>query len=127
MKRRLHDRADRGAAAVEMALVLPLLILLVFGILDAGRIFNAEIQLSGSAREAARAAALGNPGEVQTRAVDASPGLSGLTANVVGPQCPSPTPVDPPSVTVQVTWTSSNLIIVPDRTFTQEAEMRCGG
>jgi len=51
---------DRGAAAVEMALVMPLLILMVMGIIDFGRIFNGEIQLSQAAREGARVAALGN-------------------------------------------------------------------
>lgn len=53
---------DRGAAAVEMALVMPLLILMVMGIIDFGRIFNGEIQLSQAAREGARIAALGTPG-----------------------------------------------------------------
>ena len=52
---------DRGAAAVEMALVMPLLILMVMGIIDFGRIFNGEIQLSQAAREGARIAALGTP------------------------------------------------------------------
>jgi len=49
---------DRGAAAVEMALVMPLLILMIMGIIDFGRIFNGEIQISQGAREGARIAAL---------------------------------------------------------------------
>jgi len=53
---------DRGAAAVEMALVMPLLILMIMGIIDFGRIFNGEIQLSQAAREGARIAALGTSG-----------------------------------------------------------------
>jgi len=56
-------RRDRGAAAVEMAIVLPLLLLLVCGIIDFGRMFNAQITLTEAAREGARAAALGgDPG-----------------------------------------------------------------
>jgi Flp pilus assembly protein TadG len=43
-----------------MALVMPILILMVMGIIDFGRIFNGEIQLSQAAREGARVAALGN-------------------------------------------------------------------
>lgn len=59
MFRNQHEgHLDRGAAAVEMALVLPILILFVFGIIDFSRVFNAEIQMSQGAREGARIAAL---------------------------------------------------------------------
>jgi len=51
--------ADRGAAAVEMALVMPLLLLMVFGIIDFGRMLNAQIALTEAAREGARVVALG--------------------------------------------------------------------
>jgi hypothetical protein len=55
---RLNRRRDRGAAAVETALVLPILLLIVFGIIDFGRMLNAQINLTEAAREGARAAAL---------------------------------------------------------------------
>ncbi|MGN9812305.1 TadE/TadG family type IV pilus assembly protein [Micromonospora sp. BQ11] len=56
--------ADRGAAAVEMALVLPLLLLLVFAIIDFGRMLNTQITLTEAARDAARTVSLGaNPDE----------------------------------------------------------------
>ena len=51
--------ADRGAAAVEFALLLPLLLILVFGIIDFGRMLNAQITLTEAAREGARASVLG--------------------------------------------------------------------
>ena len=44
-------RRDVGASAVEMAIVLPLLVLLVFGIIDFGRMLNAQIEISQAARE----------------------------------------------------------------------------
>jgi Flp pilus assembly protein TadG len=44
-----------------MALVLPLLLLLVFGIIDFGRMLHAQIILTEAAREGARAAALHLP------------------------------------------------------------------
>ena len=50
---------DRGSAAVELALVLPLLLLLLFGVIDFGRMLNTQITLTEAAREGARAAALG--------------------------------------------------------------------
>jgi Flp pilus assembly protein TadG len=68
-RRRHKCHFDRGAAAVEMALVMPLLILMVMGIIDFGRIFNGEIQLSQAAREGARVTALGAPGGFDTTAV----------------------------------------------------------
>ena len=60
MRRRLARSAarDRGAAAVEFALLLPVLLLLVFGIIDFGRALNAQITLTQAAREGARIAAL---------------------------------------------------------------------
>ena len=49
-------RADhqRGAAAVELALVLPLLLSLILGVIDFGMAFGQTINLQGLAREAAR-------------------------------------------------------------------------
>jgi len=55
--RRVRGRAhDRGAAAVEFALVLPVLLVLVMGILDYGRFFFDSVSLRQGAREAAREA-----------------------------------------------------------------------
>ena len=80
--------ADRGAAAVEFALVLPLLLLLVFGIIDFGRAINAQITLTQAAREGARLAALGQPAATVTaRAQAAAVGLSPVTVTVTA--CPA--------------------------------------
>lgn len=49
---------DRGAAAVEFALVVPVLLFVVFGIIDFGRMLNAQLQVSEAAREGARAASV---------------------------------------------------------------------
>src|SRR5438128_11250448 len=56
--RRLTTRS-RGQAAVELALALPLLLLVVFGLLGAGRLTATIVSVSAVAREAARAGALG--------------------------------------------------------------------
>ena len=77
---------DRGAAAVEFALLLPLLLLLVFGIIDFGRAINAQITLTQAAREGARLAALGQP-NVASRTQAAAVGLSGVIVSVK--PCPS--------------------------------------
>ncbi|MEW1954410.1 TadE/TadG family type IV pilus assembly protein [Terrabacter sp. NPDC080008] len=49
-------RADRGAAAVELAIVLPVLFLVIGGIVDFGRFFFTQIQVTNAAREGARVA-----------------------------------------------------------------------
>jgi Flp pilus assembly protein TadG len=51
---------DRGAAAVEFALVVPVLLLLIFGVAEFGRAYNIQTTLSGAAREGARTMALEN-------------------------------------------------------------------
>ncbi len=68
---------DRGAVAVEFALLLPVLLLIVFGIIDFGRALNAQITITQAAREGARLAALGDTiAQVQSRATTAANGLS---------------------------------------------------
>lgn len=51
-----RTRSDDGAAAVEFALVLPLLVLILFGIIDYGLYFNASLQSRSGVHDAARAA-----------------------------------------------------------------------
>ncbi|MGM0929965.1 MAG: TadE/TadG family type IV pilus assembly protein [Actinomycetota bacterium] len=46
--------SERGAAAVEFALVLPVLLLLLLGIVEFGRVYNAQMQLTAAARDGAR-------------------------------------------------------------------------
>jgi Flp pilus assembly protein TadG len=58
-RRRAITRAgEAGAAAVEFALVAPLLVLLICGIVDLGRAYATLNQLAASAREGARLAAV---------------------------------------------------------------------
>jgi TadE-like protein len=45
---------DRGAAALEFALVFPLFVMLTFGMISAGFAFFYDIQLTQAARDAAR-------------------------------------------------------------------------
>jgi Flp pilus assembly protein TadG len=50
-----HQDQD-GAAAVEFALLLPLLVVLLFGFIQFGTAFNTRIQATNAAREGARMA-----------------------------------------------------------------------
>jgi Flp pilus assembly pilin Flp len=49
-----RDDRQRGAAAVEFALIVPLLVSLVFGVIDFGVAVGQNISLQGAAREGAR-------------------------------------------------------------------------
>ena len=42
---------ERGIAAVELAIVLPLMLIIVFAIVDFGRLFNARLSITNLARE----------------------------------------------------------------------------
>jgi Flp pilus assembly protein TadG len=61
-------RADDGASAVEFALVVPLLLLLVFGIIDFGVLFGQNLAINNAARDGARYAVV--------RQIDGSPARS---------------------------------------------------
>jgi Flp pilus assembly protein TadG len=91
---------ERGAAAVEMALLLPVLLLLVFGIVDFGRMLDTQIRLSQASREGARAESLGE--NAGPRVISATTGLSGVTHSAVS--CPAVFADDDATVTVKHTF-----------------------
>lgn len=67
--RRGRGVGERGQALVETALVLPLLLILAFGVIGVGRVTQAQMEVSAVAREAARAGALANdPGDALNQA-----------------------------------------------------------
>jgi Flp pilus assembly protein TadG len=71
-----HD-SERGAAAVEFAILLPLLLLLVLGTIEFGRAYNAQITLTNAAREGVRVMAIGNdPTGAKTAAKTAAASVS---------------------------------------------------
>ena len=55
--RRLHAD-ETGSAMVEVALVLPLLLVLAFGVVMVGRVTHAQVAVQSVAREAARTVAV---------------------------------------------------------------------
>src|SRR5919204_4685411 len=59
--RRRRLREERGVALVELALVLPLVMVLLLGMLDFGKAFNEWIDETHLANEGARLAAVGYP------------------------------------------------------------------
>ncbi|QCQ22966.1 pilus assembly protein [Desulfoglaeba alkanexedens ALDC] len=55
---KVGNKAEKGAAAVEFAIILPILIMLLFGIFQFGIAFNNYIAITHAAREGARLAAV---------------------------------------------------------------------
>lgn len=51
---------DRGAAAVEFALIMLPLVLLIMGVVEFGRAYNVQTTVSGAAREGVRVMSLTN-------------------------------------------------------------------
>ncbi|MGP4031555.1 TadE/TadG family type IV pilus assembly protein [Pseudarthrobacter sp. 1C304] len=52
--------SERGAVAVEFALLAPVLIMLLLGIIEFGRAYNTQVTLSNAAREGVRVMAINN-------------------------------------------------------------------
>jgi len=83
-----RPRPDSGEALVEMALVLPILLVLSLGMLDFGRAFHMKNIVDAAAREAVRVAAVTAPdiplAEARGNSVLTLAGFTGST-DVVGP------------------------------------------
>jgi len=70
-----RHQSDRGAAAVEFALVLVPLLLIIFGMVDFGRAYYYKVTVGNAAHEGARASALGDSlSAVQSRVSAILPG-----------------------------------------------------
>jgi Flp pilus assembly protein TadG len=54
----VRRRSDRGQATVELALTLPVVVILLLGLVQAGMLVRDQILVTHAAREAARAAAV---------------------------------------------------------------------
>lgn len=52
-------KSEKGQSLVEFALVIPILVMLILGIVDFGRIYHVYLTLDHAGREAARAASIG--------------------------------------------------------------------
>lgn len=76
---------ERGQSLVEFALTLPLILVLIFGLVDFGRAFHAWLLVTNAAREGARVGATQAPlNQIQTRVNESIAGLdsSDLTIQV---------------------------------------------
>jgi Flp pilus assembly protein TadG len=100
IRRKVGIRGDRGAAAVEFALLLPVLLLVVIGLIDAGRGFSEKVTVTQLSREAARQAAVGKDpqGRLDQLAAELPPGVT-ATVSIAG-SCTGSSPSQSVSATV---------------------------
>jgi Flp pilus assembly protein TadG len=116
-------RAERGASAVEFALVLPLLVMLVLGIFEFGLAYNTKITLTHAAREGARAQATGHDGIAATK--DAAGDLDASQITVTTTPC---TAGNPTTVTASYDFAFDFAIVHAGTvTLSSKGVMRCGG
>lgn len=76
-------KTEKGQAVVEMALILPILLMLVFGIVEFGRILNTYMIVTEISREATRKGSVGGT-DLQIRdTVRSQAGDSGLESSLI--------------------------------------------
>ncbi|WP_416416623.1 TadE/TadG family type IV pilus assembly protein [Paenarthrobacter aromaticivorans] len=131
-------KKERGAVAVEMAILLPLLLLILVGIIEFGRVLNVQVSLTQAAREGARYAAVNyDKGglNVSGVALAAAPSLNGLGVTVTD-NASSCKPGSNVKVTTSVSLTSMSGFLdagffgspgLFPMNLKGEGVMRCGG
>ena len=120
-------RRDRGAAAVEFALVVPLLVLLVVGIAELGRAYHVQSTLSGAAREGVRIMALQSSPSATRATVKAYAVGLGLTDGQIAVSPTSCTTGGTATVTITYPFDFITSFLGADITITGRGSMRCNG
>lgn len=81
-------QGESGAAAVEFALILPIFLMLLFGIIDFGYAINRGSMINNAARDAAREASLGQ--DHATVVAKAEHGVQGFPGISIAVTCTLP-------------------------------------
>lgn len=120
--------SERGAVAVEFALLAPVLIMILLGIMEFGRAYNAQMTLTNAAREGVRVMAINNDqGDARTAAKNAAglinPALADGNITFSGPSCAVGS-----QMTVTISYTLSTMTgIAGPFPMTGKGTMLCGG
>ncbi|VXB11812.1 TadE/TadG family type IV pilus assembly protein [Arthrobacter sp. 8AJ] len=120
--------SERGAAAVEFAILLPLLLMLVLGTIEFGRAYNAQITLTNAARDGVRVMAIGkDPVDAKRKAQTAASSLSTAIATTDITLSTDTCPVGT-QVTLTIKYTLSTITgIAGPFPMTGKGVMLCGG
>jgi Flp pilus assembly protein TadG len=138
---------DNGATAVEFAIILPLLLVLIFGLIDFGRMGFVQISVTAASREGARYSSLFSSGVSSTSDLisliqNSAPGAASVAQldsgvlTVAISQCSSTLTSENTSVTAStnfkwllpvglISLISPNATPLEDLTITSTGVMRC--
>lgn len=117
---------ERGAALVEFALVLSVLVLLLFGIIEFGRAYNTKISLTHASREGVRVLAV--TGDAEEAVAATRHATSTLDQALLGVATTGCTPGEPTEVKVTYPLTYDiPLFGSATITLASTAVMQCGG
>ena len=111
---------------MEMAILLPILVMLIFGLVTAARAYNAQITLTHATREGVRVLAVtGDQAQAEAATVSAATSLDPANLAVAAEVC---VPGDPTSVSASYPFDYSIPFVGSQTiTLTSTAVMRCGG
>ncbi len=121
-------RRERGAALVEFAFVLPVLLLLILGIIDFGRAYGAKQELIHATREGVRVYAVTQDYDEARDAFEAgATGLDPARVSVTIPADDSCSPGEPVAVSATYDFDFIALPSFASIDIGSKAVMRCGG
>jgi Flp pilus assembly protein TadG len=112
--RRLISRTGRedGQATVEFAIILPVMLLLIAGIVQFGLVFETGLAVAQAAKAGAQEAALGGTAAQVQAAALAVTSADGITNATVSSEV-APASLDLPAPGVEVTVSASVPVLVP--------------
>ncbi len=116
--------------AVEFALVAPVLIALIIGVVEFANAYNVQVSVTQASREAARTMAITKDTVKATAAGKAgAPSINTglLTFDYSAAACPSTTPTPTSVVNVKYTGTSLTGFFGSSLILTGKGAMQCGG
>lgn len=128
------SRKERGAAAVEFAILLPVLVVIIFGAIAFGLAFSKLETYISAAREGARYAAVHcqpDAASCTSQTLIANRVTQAAAGYPIGPGIPQATPLDcTPGMPVTVSWSQNIPIQIPllpdlSKTVTISGTFRC--
>jgi Flp pilus assembly protein TadG len=124
---RTNRERQRGAVAVEFAIIAPFLLALLVGIVEFSRVYNAQILVTNAAREAARTMAITNDATAATNAAKQVASPYTVTVTFTPGACSAGNQMSS-NVGADVTLLTGNWLgIASPIHVTGVGAMRCGG